>query len=145
MAVFDIRSNLLPLVNFDALINSDGTVFGAIVDNAANELGLMFAGYDQNPPSFGRDGTHIITFQQSGTGAFAGEETVVPQENLIGDDMVFDGTVALFVFITQGIFGTLRFVRPVITSTGTTNGIILALSSIEGAEQTPVIDDVVGD
>ena len=141
MAIFDIRSNLKVLSSFDALIDTNGDVFGNIVDNAENELGLMFAAYREADT----DGVYTVSFQQSETGAFAGEETVVPEQNLIGDSIILTvSTPGNFEIETQGLFSTFRFIRPIITTTLVTVGTFVAMFSIQGAEESPVVDDVIG-
>ncbi len=141
MAVFDIRSNLKVLSSFDAFINANGDVFGNIVDNSDNELGLMFAAYREAAT----DGVYTVSFQQSDTGAFAGEEITVPSENLIGDAIILTvSTPGNFEILTQGLFSNLKFVRPVITTTVVTVGTFVAMFSIQGVEQKPDQDDVIG-
>ena len=140
MAVFDIRSNFKFLSSFDAPISADSIVFGNIIDTSDYELGLMFFGYQESYS----DGTYDVTFQQSDTGAFAGEETVIPDQNLIGDAIIFNGSEASFDIQSQGIFSNLQFVRPVITASSVTAGALIVLMSIEGAEEKPDQDDVIG-
>ena len=145
MAVFDIRSNLRIISSFDGDIDINGLKLGSIVDNADGELGLMFSAYAEEDSGI-IDGTHTITFQQSATGAFAGEETTIPDQNLIGNTMVFDNSTGEFITQSQGIFSNLQFVRPVITTTNIgANGLVIVMVSAEGVEQKPNVNDVIGD
>lgn len=144
MAVFDIRSKLRVLLSFDNVITTNGVTQPDIFDTADSELGFSLTVYaEQNSGPI--DGDHAISFEQSDTGAFAGEETVVPQENLIGDNMFFDSSSVDFVTQSQGVFSNFRFIRPVATTTNIgANGVTLVGLVTEGVEQKPDVDDVVG-
>ena len=146
MAIFDIRSNLRVSLSLDDVISTNGITIQGIgsIDTAGGALGYALFVYAEafvGPI----DGTHTISFQQSDTGAFAGEETVVPEQNLIGDTMVFDSSSVDFAVKSQGVFGNFRFVRAIVTSTGVgANGITLVGILNQGVEESPDVDDVVG-
>ncbi len=140
MAVFDIRSNLEFAQVFDDDITANGTLLAISVDNSANELGLMFYAYMRTSSA----GTHTVSYLQSDTGAFAGEETVVPQQNLIGDNMVFTLATGNLIVLNQGLFGTLKFIKGVVASTGVGGTTRFIMNAIQAPEQKPAQDDVVG-
>ncbi len=144
MAVFDIRSNVLQIPLIQEEITSDVATVGTIVDNAHYELGLMFGlwGVDGSTPSL--DGTYTLSLEESATGAFAGEEVAVATDKLIGDTPVVS-TSNVGIIQTQGVFSNLRYVRPTVTSAGTTNGAAIVLITTEGAEHKPEQNDVTGD
>ncbi len=145
MAVFDIRSNLRVLLSFDDVITVNGVLNSLIVDTSDGELGYMLAIYAEQTSGNPIDGDYAISFEQSDTGAFAGEETVVPQQNLIGDNIFFDSSSVDFETKSQGVFSNLKFLRAVATTTNIgPNGVTLVGIVVQGVEHKPDVDDVVG-
>ncbi len=138
MAIKDIKTMLQQQLVLNASIATDTTTNGESVDTADFELGLM---WNILAPNY-TDGSYAVSFEESDTGAFAGEETVVPTEKIIGtlaDMTVAAATAVPGVTETIGIFSNLRYVRPVITSTGTTSGAVLAMICTQKAETMPVV------
>lgn len=137
MATNDIKSNLLTTSIAFAAITTDTTTDLASVDGADCEQGLMFS---FNPIAY-TDGTYIISFEESETGAFAGEEQAVAADKIIGDTALLTITAAVALsgtISTFGIFSNQRFVRPVIVSTSTTTGAQIVVNAIEKCEILPV-------
>lgn len=136
MAIKDIRSNLLVLPSI-AVVTGNGTTNGTSIDTANNELGLMFAVGAFNYT----DGTYNFVLEESDTGAFAGEETAVPVESLIGTLAGLALTAASITGVAQptiGVFSNLRFVRLNTVATGVTTGADVITSVIQKAETMPV-------
>ena len=135
MATKDIRSDLLQLNSLYAVIASDTTTNGAIIDTAKYDNGLMFAVVI---PAY-TDGTYDLVLEEDDDIGF-GTATVLPTDTLIGalpslSTANPQGSTPLH---TVGVFGNKRYLRPSITSTSVTTGAtVLVLMTLAG-ETAPV-------
>ena len=110
MAIKDIKSQLVQSVTLSAVVGASATVNGLVIDNADNELGLMFAVRAAAYTA----GTASVLLEESKTGAFAGEQNVVPSDKIIGSlsDVILSAAYAVGnVIPTVGVFANKRYVR----------------------------------
>jgi len=120
MATNDIRSDLLPRLAFNANISTDTTTAGAIIDTADVDGGVSYELLAQA----WTDGTYTPLLEESDDSGMSGA-TAVPDENLIGTEAgaaVSALTAAGAVLTSFGAFGTKRYLRLSIVSTGTSTG-----------------------
>lgn len=121
MPVKDIRSNFEPKLVQTDIISTDTTTDGSSIDTSDFDGGITFVLL----ATAYTDGTYTPLIEESTTGSFAGEETAVADDNLIGTEAgaaisaaVTEGTVLNSI----GIVGTAKFVRMTIVSTSTSTG-----------------------
>lgn len=135
MAVKDIRSNVKQTVALTAVITTDTTTNGAILDTADFELGLMF-GLDITAFT---DGTYTLALQESDDSGMAGA-VAITGDKLIGTLPVATAATAQGADLgTVGVISNLRFVRAQIVSAGTTTGATANVIATQVAENMPVI------
>ncbi len=135
MATNDVRSGLKAIVTNRINLDSDGTINGVVIDTAGFDLGIMFSGV-MAPYS---DGLHVVSLFEDDDSGF-GSPTLVPDENLIGTTLTFDSATAQGSTLeTFGAFGTKRFLRISMVTTGTIIGDNhLAITTIQKSEDQPV-------
>lgn len=138
MSVKDIRSQLIQIMAGIVAVVGNGTTDTEIIDNAQNELGLMFG---VNISNF-TDGVYDLIIRESDDPGFAGS-TVVPAEKIIGGDIV--GLAAATVpgdpMPTVGVFSNKRYVRAVVQATGVTTGADVTVVCTQKTEYQPVPDN----
>lgn len=133
MAVKDIRSNVQQNLALKAVIGTDTTTTGAILDTAALELGLMFA----LQSTLHTDGTYTLLIEESDDAGMAGA-VAVTGDKLIGTLPALSAVTAEGdQLATVGVISNLRYVRPSIVSTATTTGASLQVVSTQVAENMP--------
>lgn len=141
MAVKDIRSELRVTAGNVAVVTGNGTTNGVGVDTADFELGLMISTAALNFT----DGTYDFTFEESDTGAFAGEETAITDadpDRLIGTIaglQLTAGTANSDVLPTLGIISNKRFVRANAVASSVTTGADILVMFTEMGEESPVV------
>ena len=109
---------------------------GAAIDCAGHES-LEFA-FNVGTAMVG--GGFAGTLQESDTGAFGGEETTVAAEHILGGLPTISIGDANKVF-RCGYIGKKRYVRPVLTETGTISGGVVGCMAILGhPKNAPVAD-----
>jgi len=136
MPIKDIRSDLLPEVEINQNIVSNTDTFGAAIDTAAFEDGIIFSFFAQAHT----DGTYTPGIQESVDSAFT-VPLDVEQARLIGTpaNEAITGAAAEGAEIgSLGAFGTKRFLRLKITSTVVTTGAQIVALSHKVGEVTPV-------
>jgi len=131
----DLRSNIASDLGFYAVINSDTTTTGQIVDTADYDGGVMFsfAAIVYASGTF----TPLIEEDDDPTMATA---TAVADSSLIGteaDAALSAATAVGTSMTTLGVVCTKRYVRVSIVSTGTADGTIVATTN-----KTPEIKPV---
>lgn len=117
MPVNDIRSNLESKVVQRDTITTNTTTDGASINTSDFDGGIVF---NFTCTSFSA-GTFTPLLEESATGVFGGEETAIADKNLIGTEAgaaLTEVTAEGDVIKSIGIFGTLKFVRSTIVSTG---------------------------
>ena len=126
MPQLDIRSNMLPKLCFLAIINSDTTTHGSIIDTADFDAGMSFNYFCT---VYGA-GTYVPLLEESDASDMSGSD-VVAAANIIGTLAGATITAAnaagstgqnLYSF---GIFGTKRYVRLSTVSTSSTTTTIV--------------------
>lgn len=81
-----------------------------------------------------------VTFEESDTGAFGGEQNAVAVADIVGGPVQISIGDANKVF-RAGYIGKKRYVRPVMTETGTITGGVVGCSAVLGhARNEPVAD-----
>ena len=131
MAVQDIRSNLLPRLAFNAIINSNTTTAGSIIDTTDLDGGIVF---NLLCTVFGA-GTYTPVLKESDDSGMSGA-TDVPAANIIGSlagAAITAVSAAGSVLNSIGAFGTKRYLQLSITSTGSTTTTIVA--TVEGVPE----------
>ncbi len=124
MPTRDIRSDLLPKLAFNAIITTNTTTLGAIIDTKDFDGGFM---YSLMSTVFGA-GTYTPIIEESDDSGMAGA-TDVADINLIGTEagaVITALTASGANLGSIGVFGTLRFLRLKILSASTTTTTIVA-------------------
>jgi len=119
----DRRNDFVPIVGFNQNITTDTTTNGAIIDTA-NTRGNT---YTLSSPVF-TQGTFTPVLEESDDSGMAGA-TDIADINLLGTEagaVITDAAAEGAKFGSIGFFGTKRFVRLKIDSTGTANARIYA-------------------
>ena len=125
MPVKDIRSNLLPKLAFNAIINSDTTTNGAIIDTADFDGGVVFTLLS----SVYNAGTYTPVLEESDDSGMSGANDVA-DANLIGTEA---GAALSAVSASGanlgsiGAFSTKRYLRLKIASVTSTTTTIVAV------------------
>jgi len=130
----DRRNDFVPVFVFNADITSDTTTTGEIIDTA-NTRGNTFI---ISSPVFS-DGTFTPLVEESDDAGFSGA-TAVPDKNLLGTEAgaALTALSALSSNLASiGFFGTKRFVRLSLVSTGTTSGARLNATLTKFTVETP--------
>ena len=125
MAVKDIRSGLLPKLAFNAIINSDTTTNGAIIDTADFDGGVLFTILS----SVFNAGTYTPVLEESDDSGMAGANDVA-DGNLIGTEAgaaISAVSASGANLASIGAFGTKRFLRLKIASASSTTTTIVAV------------------
>lgn len=124
MPVKDIRSNLLPKLAFLAIINSDTTTNGAIIDTADFDSGVVF---NFLSTVYGA-GTYTPILEESDDSGMSGANDIA-DANLIGTEAgaaISAVTAAGANLGSIGIFGTKRYIRVKILSASSSTTTIVA-------------------
>lgn len=136
MPVKDNRSNFEPILIQTDIITTDTTTDGSSFDTSDFENGVTFVFL----ATAYTDGTYTPVLEESATGAFAGEENVIADANLIGTEAgavisaaITEGTVLSSI----GLFSTKKFVRPTIISTSTSTGATISTIIVAAPELVP--------
>lgn len=135
MAVRDIVSKLKCTQVFNAAISTDTATTGSIIDTADFECGLaFFVGATAYT-----DGEYVLSLQE-GLDSGLSDAAAVSADKLIGTAPTVDEALAsnAGVYLKLGAHSTLRYVRPVLTSTSTTTGATLQVLAVEEGEFQPV-------
>ena len=125
MAVKDIRSGLLPKLAFNAIINSDTTTNGAIIDTADFDGGVLFTILS----SVFNAGTYTPVLEESDDSGMSGANDVA-DGNLIGTEavaVISAVSASGANLVSLGAFGTKRFLRLKIVSASSTTTTIVAV------------------
>ena len=130
MPTHDIRSNLEPKLAQLDTITTNTTTDGISIDTSDFDGGIVF---NYICTAFSA-GTFTPVLEESATGAFAGEENVIADANLIGTEAGAAITAVSAegaVLNSIGIFGTKKFVRSTIVSTGAsgTNTLVVMIDA----------------
>ncbi len=126
MPTRDIRSDLLPKLAFLAIINSDTTTNGAIIDTKDFDGGYM---YTIASTVFGA-GTYTPIIEESNDSGMSGA-TDVADINLIGTEAgaaITALTASGANLVSIGVFGTKRFLRLKILSASSSTTTIVAFA-----------------
>lgn len=124
MPIKDIRSNLQPKLAFLAIINSDTTTNGAIIDTADFDGGIVF---NFLCTVYGA-GTYTPVIEESDDSGMSGANDVA-DANLIGTEAgaaISAATTSGANLNSIGIFGTKRYVRVKIASVSSSTTTIVA-------------------
>jgi len=125
MAINDIRSNLLPKLAFRAIITTDTTTNGAIIDTADFDGGVVFTLLST---VYGA-GTYTPVLEESNNADMSSANDVA-DANLIGTEAgaVISALTASGANLPSiGAFGTKRYLRLKIVSATTTTTTIAAI------------------
>jgi len=136
MPTKDIRSNLESQVAQRDTITTNTTTDGASIDTSDFDGGGVF---NFSCTGFSA-GTFTPLLEESATGAFAGEETAIADANMIGTEAgaALTAVTAEGGFINSiGIFGTLKFVRSTIVSTGASGNNLIEVTFTASPEVRP--------
>lgn len=136
MAVKDIRSDILQDLALSAVIGTDTTTNGFIIDTASFELGLMFAPL----VSVFTDGVYDFTLEE-GLDPGLSDAVLIPSDKLIGtlaDLQLTAVTAQGDPMPTIGVFSNKRYVRINVVSTGTTTGASVQVVVSQKGENSPV-------
>ena len=136
MPVKDIRSNLESQVAQRDTITTNTTTDGASIDTSDFDGGGVF---NFSCTSFSA-GTFTPLLEESTTGAFGGEETAIADKNLIGTEAGAALTAVTAegdVIKSIGIFGTEKFVRSTIVSTGASGNNLIEVTFTASPELKP--------
>lgn len=131
MPIKDIRSDLLPKLAFNAIINSDTTTNGAIIDTANFDGGIVFTILT----SIFNAGTYTPVLEESDDSGMSGANDVA-DANLIGTEAgaVLSAASSLGAnLVSLGAFGTKRFLRLKIVSASSTTTTVV--STFHGASE----------
>lgn len=135
MAVKDIRSNLKQSVALTAIIATNTTTNGAVIDTADFELGLMYA---LDITAF-TDGTYTLLLEEDDLLAFSSPSTI-SGDQLIGTLPVASAATTQGSDLgTVGVISNKQFVRASIVSAGTSTGATANVIVTQKAENMPVV------
>lgn len=136
MPTKDIRSNLLPKLAFNAIINSDTTTTGAIIDTADFDGGMVFDFLS----TVYNAGTYTPLLEESEDSGMSGSNEIA-DANLIGTEA---GAAISAVSASGanlgsiGIFGTKRYVRlSIVSVTSTTTTIVATATGVPEVKPSP--------
>lgn len=136
MPIKDIRSDLLPKLAFNAIINSDTTTTGAIIDTAGFDGGIVF----DILSTVYNAGTYTPLLEESDDSGMSGA-TAIADANLIGTEAgaVISAVSASGANLASiGIFGTLRYVRlSIVSDTSTTTTIVATATGAPNLVPSP--------
>ena len=114
-------------------ISSDTVTNGDIIDTADFDMGIKFA-FDVSAFT---DGVFAISYED-GDDSGLSDAAAVDSEKIIGDALSLTAaTGAADDHPGNGLFSTRRFVRAVVTSTGTTSGATVGAVAVEAGEYNP--------
>lgn len=139
MPQFDIRSNLLPRLAFKAIITTDTTTAGAIIDTADFDGGVV---YNLLTTVYGA-GTYTPVLTESDDSGMSGA-TNVPAANIIGTlagaALGTAVTASGAVLSSFGAFGTKRYLQLSITSaTATTTTVVATVNGVPEIQPSPLL------
>jgi hypothetical protein len=138
----DISQKLLVRSLLSAVISSDTVTFSAVVDTQDIQSGLMMAVI----ASAFTDGVYAVAFQKADDLAFTTNVNTIPDEQIVGSiaDIVAataagdpSAAVGILSLKDPSALQAQRFVRAAITSTGTTSGATLSVTSVEHLDLAP--------
>lgn len=133
MAIKDISSNLNLSMTNKKVIASNTTTYSDAIDTAFYELGVFLSALCA---AF-TDGSYAITLEESDSSGSG--YTAVAAANYIGDTSITlaAATADAASLKKLGVFGTKRYLRFAIVSTGVTTGATLILLATQAAEVVP--------
>ncbi len=139
----DLVSDLLPVTNIDPIVaNNTAEGTGGAIDLQGFEGALMIAHLGASLDTLSGSVYVTVSFQESDT-TTAGDFANIAAGNLKGgaNDVVVDAAAEDEIVITRGYLGTKRYVRILITFTGThTNGFPLNAIIVKGKPRhAPVV------
>lgn len=124
---FDMHSMVQVAVALDSqTIGTDTTTDGNVIDTL-DFNSLVYAILTGTIT----DGAYTLLFEESDTGAFGGEETAVPSDQVLNDAVAIAAADDDTIF-RAGVIGKKRYQRMSIVSTGTTSGGVFAAVAILG-------------
>jgi hypothetical protein len=135
---YDLHSYVKVLVALDyQVINTDTVTDGNQIDT----LGFESLEYAILTATITAAGVVAVILEESDTGAWAGEESVVPADETLGGTIVFaDGDDdAIF---RCGSIGKKRYQRITLDSDATTNGAFAAIAILSNPKTIPVAEQV---
>lgn len=112
-------------------IGTDTITNGVIFDTADYDMGIKFA---HNITAY-TDGTYTISYED-GDDSGLSDAAAVPAEQVIGDALALTAAT-VGAYPSNGVFSTKRYVRQVITSTGTTTGATINSVIVKRGEYNP--------
>lgn len=139
MAIKDILSKLQAQTAVLAVISSNTTTNGIILDTANFELGLMFS---LTIDAF-TDGSYEVQLFESDDSGMAGATQIVAP-NILPTDLGANSISQAAATISGaplpkiGAFGNKRYVQARVVSTGVTTGATVHVGVVQEAEQSPV-------
>lgn len=114
-------------------IATNTTTNGDIIDTADFDMGIKFA-FDVSAFT---DGVYAISYEE-GDAANLSDAVAVSSDKIIGAAVSLSAaTAATGIHTGNGLHSTLRFVRAVVTSTGTTSGATVGAVVVEAGEYNP--------
>lgn len=123
---------MLEALSSQAII-TDTVTNGAIIDTADFDMGIKF-GFDV---SAWVDGAYAVSYEE-GDASNLSDAAAVPSDKIIGDAITLGAaTAAGATFTGNGLFSTKRYVRCVITSSGTTSGATMSGIAVQAGEYNP--------
>jgi len=133
---YDLHSRVKAEVALDyQVINTDVVTDG----NAIDTLGFESLEYVVLTATITAAGVVAVILEESDTGAFGGEESVVPAAEVLGDSIVFADGDDDKVF-RCGSIGKKRYQRITLDSDGTTNGAFSAIAILGNPKSVPVAE-----
>lgn len=139
MAIKDIRSNLLSRLAFRAIITTDTTTTGAIIDTADFDGGVMFTFLS----SVYGAGTYTPLVEESDDSGMSGA-TAVADANLIGTEAGAALSTAITasgaVLNTIGVYGAKRYLRlSIVSASATTTTIVAIATGVPEVQPSPLL------
>lgn len=133
MATKDQVTTFTGLLSLSALITTDTTTNGAIIDTAEYDLGNSFLMHI----GLYTDGTYTMQIQESDDSGMSGA-TLVSGDQIIGTLPVLSAVTASGGVIAEvGVISNKRFLRAQIVSTSTSTGASVHVDFIGGNEYKP--------
>lgn len=134
---FDLHSRIQAAVALDQqTINSATTTDGNAIDTN-NFNGLEYVIFTGTVTAAGTSVVPLL--EESDTGAFAGEETPVPAEEILGSVLIDDDADDDKVF-RIGSIGKKRYQRLALVSVGSPNLIVGAVAILSHPRHIPVVE-----
>jgi hypothetical protein len=135
---YDLHSHVKVAVALDyQVINTDVVTDG----NAIDTHGFESLEYAILTGTITAAGVVAVILEESDTGAFSGEETVVPADETLGGTIVFADGDDNAIF-RCGSIGKKRYQRITLDSDATTNGAFAAIGILSNPKSVPVAEQI---